>query len=170
MVQCIHVSLFLILNARSNSKLNLPVLHFTSSVLELQCFLSSWLYGPSIESTIGRGKTPNVKHPLWNLDMVTRKCLAPNSSIYWIVANIPGRRTLTKPRLELTSAPNQHRKKLLFLLCSICSQSPAWGNWMFIWSNTLLWTTGWKYFCMQNVFWRIMKDVISLWFFLLVQR
>lgn len=78
-----------------------------------RCFLLSWLYGPRIESTAVRVKTPNVKHPLWNLDMVTRKCLAPNSSIYWIVANIPGRRTLTKPRLELTSAPNQHRKKLL---------------------------------------------------------
>lgn len=107
-----HHSKSLIFNSSSNSKLNLPVLHFTSSVLELQCFILSWLYRLSIEHAIGRVKTPNVKHPLCNLDMVTRKCLATNSSIYWIVANIPGRGTLTKPRLELTSAPNQHRRKL----------------------------------------------------------
>lgn len=72
-----------------------------------------WVYRLSIRYTIGRVKTPNTKHPLWNLDMVTRKCLAPNSSIYWIVVNIPGSGALTKPRLGLTSAPNQHRRKPL---------------------------------------------------------
>lgn len=69
--------------------------------------------GLSITYTIGWGETPNVKHPLWNQDMVTRKCLVPNSSIYWIAANIPGSGTLTKPRLGLTSAPNQRRRKPL---------------------------------------------------------
>lgn len=61
--------------------------------------------------TKGRGKKANMKHPLWNQDMVTRKCLTPNSSIYWIVVNIPGTANLTKPRQGRTSAPNQCRKK-----------------------------------------------------------
>lgn len=71
------------------------------------------MYRLSIRYTIGKVKTPNMKHPFWNLDVVTRKCLAPNSSIYWIVANIPGSGTLTKPRLGLTSAPNQSGRKPL---------------------------------------------------------
>lgn len=97
-------------------ELNLPLQLFTCSRLELQCFILSWVYGLNIIYTIGRGKTPNAKHPLWNQDMVTRKCLTPNSSIYWITVNIPGSGTLTKPRLGLTSAPNQRRRKPL---CSV---------------------------------------------------
>lgn len=96
--------------------------------------------------TMGRGKTPHEKHPLWNQDMVTRKCLAPNSSIYWIPANIPGSVTLTNPRLGLTSAADQRREKTpVFLLPSIYPPKPALGNTMFIWSNALLWTTARQY-------------------------
>lgn len=98
------------LNSSSNSSFNLPLQLLNSSRLELQYFILGRACRLSIRYTIGRVKTPNMKHPLWNLDMVTRKCLAPNSSIYWIVANIPGSGTLTKPRLELTSAPNQQRE------------------------------------------------------------
>lgn len=79
--------------------------------------------------TMGRGKTANVKHPLWNQDMVTRKCLAPNSSIYWIPVNIPGSATLTKPRLELTSAADQQRREKtpVFLLpLPFVHQSQHW--------------------------------------------
>lgn len=81
--------------------------------LSQQAWVAAFYRELGITFTIGRGKTPNVKHPLRNQDMVTRKCLAPNSSIYWITANIPGSGTLTKPRLGLTSVPNQHRRKPL---------------------------------------------------------
>lgn len=91
-----------------------------------------WVYRLSIRYTIGRVKTPNMKHPLRNLDMVTRKCLAPNSSIYWIVANIPGSETLTKPRLGLTSAPNQQRRKPL------CSFSVPFTHWAQHWETECL--------------------------------
>lgn len=91
-------------------------LDWRCSRVELDCFISSRVYGLSIYThtythTMGRGKTANVKHPLWNQDMVTRKCLAPNSSIYWIPVNIPGSATLTKPRLGLTSAADQQRRE-----------------------------------------------------------
>lgn len=56
---------------------------------------------------------------------MTRKCLNPNSSIYWIVANIPGSGTLTKPRPELTSAANHRRKSLCSFSVSFIHKSPA---------------------------------------------